>query len=267
MPLAQWVEQAVVDPLTEGRHRLLRETTLRLTSGSPHDSPFPDPRISTQLDLSLHTYPLLASHLALLKHLPSQKLDMAALIRKPEELFVADESWSGAKYMEEERKRIEKEKEAALVASPEKGAADYLAFAIQSHREAEHPSSMYESREVLEYALGHSADEIAEMARKKSERESSAPPKTDLGPQQTNGDSDDRMNVDEDEPKIPLGLKPIQDEEDATLKRLRLNLLALAKRAPLDSIARIPVDLVPEHIRHVVPTIESTPSSSSASYG
>ena len=120
---------------------------------------------------------------------------------------------------------------------------------------------------MLEYALVHSADEIAEMARKKSERESSAPPKTDLGPQQTNGDSDDRMNVDEDEPKIPLGLKPIQDEEDATLKRLRLNLLALAKRAPLDSIARIPVDLVPEHIRHVVPTIESTPSSSSASYG
>ncbi|KAF9530721.1 hypothetical protein CPB83DRAFT_762505 [Crepidotus variabilis] len=42
--------------------------------------------------------------------------------------------------------------------------------------------------------------------------------------------------------------------EDPSLRSLRLNLLALAKRAPLDTIARLPKDLVPEHIRHFVPT-------------
>ena len=46
-----------------------------------------------------------------------------------------------------------------------------------------------------------------------------------------------------------------QVDEDPEVKRLRLNLLALAKRAPLDKITRLPIDLVPEPIRHIVPTI------------
>ncbi|KAJ7908859.1 hypothetical protein B0H13DRAFT_2495307 [Mycena leptocephala] len=43
--------------------------------------------------------------------------------------------------------------------------------------------------------------------------------------------------------------------ESAVVRNLRLNLLALVKRAPLDTIARLPVDLVPEHIRQYVPTL------------
>ncbi|PFH53620.1 hypothetical protein AMATHDRAFT_54825 [Amanita thiersii Skay4041] len=46
-----------------------------------------------------------------------------------------------------------------------------------------------------------------------------------------------------------------QEEEEPTLRNIRLNLLALAKRAPLDTIARLPKDLVPEHIRRFVPTL------------
>ncbi|KAJ7187168.1 hypothetical protein C8R46DRAFT_1207137 [Mycena filopes] len=45
------------------------------------------------------------------------------------------------------------------------------------------------------------------------------------------------------------------DGESAVVRDLRLNLLALVKRAPLDTIARLPVDLVPEHIRQFVPTL------------
>jgi bromodomain-containing protein 7/9 len=45
------------------------------------------------------------------------------------------------------------------------------------------------------------------------------------------------------------------ESEDPLIRNLRLNLLALAKRAPLDTIARLPMDLVPEHIRHFVPTL------------
>lgn len=44
-------------------------------------------------------------------------------------------------------------------------------------------------------------------------------------------------------------------EEGPELRHLRLNLLALAKRAPLDTIAKLPKDLVPEHIRQYVPTL------------
>ena len=45
------------------------------------------------------------------------------------------------------------------------------------------------------------------------------------------------------------------ENEDPLLKRIRLNLIALAKRAPLDKIAPLPVALVPETIRGMVPTI------------
>ena len=38
---------------------------------------------------------------------------------------------------------------------------------------------------------------------------------------------------------------------------LRMNLIALAKRAPLNQIAKIPQELVPPHLRHLIPTIGS----------
>ncbi|KAF8198184.1 hypothetical protein K438DRAFT_1717831 [Mycena galopus ATCC 62051] len=49
--------------------------------------------------------------------------------------------------------------------------------------------------------------------------------------------------------------------ESAVVRNLRLNLLALVKRAPLDTIAQLPVDLVPEHIRPFVPTLTSVARS------
>jgi bromodomain-containing protein 7/9 len=52
----------------------------------------------------------------------------------------------------------------------------------------------------------------------------------------------------------------VDSEENAGKERdlereLRMNLIALAKRAPLDQIERMPPELVPPHLRHVVPTI------------
>ncbi|KAJ7722652.1 hypothetical protein DFH07DRAFT_1006475 [Mycena maculata] len=47
--------------------------------------------------------------------------------------------------------------------------------------------------------------------------------------------------------------------ESDVLRNLRLNLLGLVKRAPVDTIARLPVDLVPEHLRQLVPTLVSIP--------
>jgi bromodomain-containing protein 7 len=60
------------------------------------------------------------------------------------------------------------------------------------------------------------------------------------------------MDVDlEPEERESTGSKERQDLET----ELRMNLIALAKRAPLDQIARMPSELVPPHLRHVVPTI------------
>jgi hypothetical protein len=60
------------------------------------------------------------------------------------------------------------------------------------------------------------------------------------------------MDVDmESEEKETTGWKERRDLET----ELRMNLIALAKRAPLDQIARMPSELVPPHLRHVVPTI------------
>jgi bromodomain-containing protein 7/9 len=60
------------------------------------------------------------------------------------------------------------------------------------------------------------------------------------------------MDVDvEPEEKESTGSKERRDLET----ELRMNLIALAKRAPLDQIARMPSELVPPHLRHVVPTI------------
>jgi bromodomain-containing protein 7 len=46
------------------------------------------------------------------------------------------------------------------------------------------------------------------------------------------------------------------DSERDMVTELRMNLIALTKRAPLDQVAKIPSDLVPPHLRHIIPTIE-----------
>lgn len=48
-----------------------------------------------------------------------------------------------------------------------------------------------------------------------------------------------------------------KEKERAELEQeLRLNLIALAKRAPLDMIAKMRKELLPEHLRGVVPTLD-----------
>ena len=60
---------------------------------------------------------------------------------------------------------------------------------------------------------------------------------------------------------MDVDVKPEEEESSGPKERrdleteLRMNLIALAKRAPLDQIARMPSELVPPHLRHVVPTI------------
>ncbi|KAJ6632200.1 hypothetical protein B0H10DRAFT_1865520 [Mycena sp. CBHHK59/15] len=190
MSLASWVSQNVVGPLTEGRHTLLQRTARELisptttTTANPGDET--DDKLPAVVSSALHVRPRAAAALSALRQIHTHKIDMAALIRTPEELTQSEEEWAGK----------------SLVSASGGGPAEMNA--------------------VLDYV----AEVICRLQR---ERE------------------------------VPMKVEPgagVQDES-AVLRNLRLNLLALVKRAPLDTIARLPIDLVPEHIRPFVPTLTS----------
>ena len=143
---------------------------------------------------------------------------------------------------------------------------------------------------MLAYALEVAADEIARLAREgwggkeKEERKMKDRPATDAPDvevkmedveQVPDADGDVVMKTEgdgvqeeeEEEEESPSPPPPSAsngpstkegevEEEDPVMKKLRLNLLALAKRAPLDQIMKLPPELVPAHLRHIVPTTD-----------
>ncbi|KAG6827583.1 hypothetical protein H0H93_015490, partial [Arthromyces matolae] len=119
MSLVDWVQRTIIDPLTDGRHSLLRETAFELArqkiASVPHPHPHPphphphhsdppirnnDNSISKQVDSSLHVYPVAAAALFLLMQIETQKIDMGALIKTPEELFQSEDEWAGKVFRE-----------------------------------------------------------------------------------------------------------------------------------------------------------------------
>jgi len=227
MPLAEYVENYIVDPMTDGLHSVFRTTAQYLVDPS---SPLPAP-ITAQLDLSLHAYPSISNVLAHLQQVTSEVIDMAALIRLPAELFLSESEWAGARWKEDRARKAEGDK-AQEMGFSEPNASEYLAFAIKSHQEAQAQDAnssvgyTQDDPELLQYVLDHVAHVIADL---EADRKDGT---WELKLESKNG-----------------------DEEDPRLRDLRLNLLALAKRAPLDKIQRLPAELVPEHIRHYVPIV------------
>lgn len=249
MPLAQYVEEHIVDPLTDGRHRVLRDTAKRLANIPVPASPSTD----AQFTHTLHTLPTAARALVELRKLAGQQLDMGVLIREPDELYVADTVWAGRAYAEEQRRKREAEQERAL----EGNALQYLQFAVQSHEQAQAGGAPPETREMLEHALNHSADLILELARERAKGVTTATAVTKPVRSATPGAEGGDVKIEDgaDQEKQPARAQIVSGQDDVMLQDLRMNLLALAKRAPLDKIARLPADLVPEPIRHIVPVI------------
>lgn len=248
MPLAKWVEANIVDPLTQGRHSLIRETALELArlpvdavssskstvSSGPGQSPplhlsnLPaDPRagtIYTQILASLHFFPPLLLALSSLAHIKMQKIDMGSLIKTPNELFVSEEEWFGKGIKERKAKaKGAAEEDKMSVDEPATTAAVVGVDNLKAVKEEEDTRATeyeVEGPEELSEVLDYVAGVIVELDKRT----------------RVNGNG-------------------VKESEDALTRNLRLNLLALAKRAPLDTIARLPMDLVPEHIRHFVPTL------------
>ncbi|KAK2462175.1 hypothetical protein APHAL10511_005807 [Amanita phalloides] len=239
MPLAQWVEREIVLPLTDGRHALLQQTAEQLRHLSskvppgsmPTNSSHVSPSVAKQVYLSVNVYPSAMVALSALLQIKTHKIDMGALIKVPEELFHSEKEWAGKVFKERRKQtkmpKTESHPEAMEVEESPTDSPDQTDVDFKSHDvEVESPEEL---KEVLDYV----ADAIVshdQVVRKRMI--SSANP------------NENAVTKAEDEA-----------EEDHALRNIRLNLLALAKRAPLDTLARLPKDLVPEHIRRYVPTL------------
>ena len=292
----------MLDPLTGGRHRVLRDAARVLndlpltppdTPPSPSFalpdatsiSPTSDINIRCQIELSLYAYPAASHALETLRAIHADKIDLPALINTPDELFHAEDVWAGREYREKRKREMDE----ALARDPQKNAAAYLQWAIAEHREAEAStgtgsgssasvgaadSGVVEDAAMLAYALEAAADEIARFAGGHGAAIAGGEPAGgEANEGNGNGVLADGADADgdvvmksEDEdgdgdaaPPASNGAasEPQVEAEDPIMKKLRLNLLALAKRAPLDQIMKLPPELVPAHLRHIVPTADA----------
>lgn len=270
--------QNIVDELTEGRHSLLRESAeqLRILALNPLAKVETHSVAAAQTATSLHLVPQASIALQALLQIKLQKIDMSALISKPEELFLSEEEWAG-KGLRTKRKEMQ-EKTVSLSRKRAKIVAEDDAMDVEEEEQKPEPGvdakmstsaaefemeGPEELAEVLEYV----ADLIVELNQRVStgsdltpencatDVRQGTPPPSEIS-EGVNGGTMDSMSA-TSQLSAPAAL------EDRTLRNLRLNLLALAKRAPLDTIARLPLDLVPEHIRHYIPTLDTSVASPS----
>lgn len=241
-----------------------------------------DPRegtVASQVSASLHFYPSTLLALSSLLHIRLHKIDMGSLLKAPQELFISEEEWAGRKNKEKKKQKLPKVKEEDVIALPISASGSSVItnsttpatsnepIAMEVEEPAQtwagidsdfsqrtvngngrlsdyEPEGWEELNEVLEYV----ANVIVELDKKIRAKK---------GNDGIKGLAYDGSNTDETDKKEGAGSTKEESmtEEDPTLRNLRLNLLALAKRAPLDTIARLPKDLVPAHIRHVIPTL------------
>ncbi|KAI0049095.1 hypothetical protein FA95DRAFT_1489827 [Auriscalpium vulgare] len=228
MSLPQYVDQTVIEPLLEGRHRLVTSAAQHAsTSSAPYTAPraaspptHPEPEIFRTLD---------------------SQLDLAALIKAPDELFAAEGAWAQAGV----------------------SADDPLVLSRSLDRAAELLEKLSETKNVGVVTDG--ADKEKDGAEGEKEQdvqeeeqvEGEVKMEVDVEVVPEEKVDEVKMEVDEESEKPPLVKENIENGVDleALQRELRLNLIALVKRAPLDRIARMPPELVPVHLRGVVPTI------------
>lgn len=265
MSLGQYI-QNLVDELTEGRHSILRGTADQLRDQAYGSAKIEtDSMIAAQTAISLHLAPRAAIALQALLQIRLQKIDMSALINKPEELFLSEEEWAGKGLREKRKfqqkteavsqKRVRLDDEAMEVEEEEKHGVN--TGTTTAAFEMEGPEELAE-------VLGYASELILELNQRvyavpagngvvNGHQNPTPTLDTPRGSDDVDGKTDSTTRH-----TTPMSSTP---EEDPTLRKLRLNLLALAKRAPLDTIARLPLELVPEHIRHYIPTLDASTST------
>jgi bromodomain-containing protein 7 len=268
IPLAKWVEENIVDLLTERRHTLLREAALELaiSPSSPSRRQVDEHRnhVFMQVSNTLHIYPAATIALAALLQIRTHKIDMASLIHTPEELFLSEEEWAGKVFREGRKLHFKESEDTATqvaefeVEEPERTWMDVDA-SVQSAagRDGDNGYEL-EGPEELNEVMDYVAGVIVSLDRRIREgrHPSIAGVKNERSEVVVGSSCNSELGANTDAVKAGADVGTVEEPvEDPVLRNLRLNLLALAKRAPLDTIARLPKDLVPEHIRQFVPTL------------
>ena len=226
VPLTRYVEDNLVDMVTRGRHRWLRDVLFPAAVDPASASPRGDGPPSSFCS-RMSALPGAARAAASFKAWAAEQLDMAALIRKPEEL-AKEGDLEGGPAEGGEQANIER----ALMWGVK------VIEQLGGHANGDWPG---DERGCVDEGV-RVKEEVVEDARVAEEEEEEAT--MDVDP-----------DLDSNPPQSQAKPEPDADtEEDPLIKRLRMNLLALAKRAPLDMIAKLPVELVPESIRAIVPT-------------
>lgn len=222
MPLSQWVEMHIVNPLTYGYHSILRDAAQSLAGRTMHVQE----QIKDYLNLANEDRSTLREEVKGLAELcsPELKIDIAALLRAPNELFVAENEWSGVEY-KARREQARREAEFGRASEAVDGTVD---GPVTNAPGPVAQGSASDTADVIEHALDTGARAILELVRRLEE-----------------GDG------------IKFTTENTSEGEDALVRRTRLNLIAIAKRAPIDRIAHLPPELVPSHIRHIVPTLST----------
>jgi bromodomain-containing protein 7/9 len=237
MPLPQWVEANIIDPLTSGNHSLLRRAAdvivdqrlMQWLTSAP-DSIQLTP-LQSYVRSAIEDKSEMEDVVNTLKAITDEnaQIELETLLRDPQELFIAESEWVSA----EESVRQEKARLPTLAAgvhdfkeSTPEALSDQLA-----HRANVFGVTTVEQVEIVQHALSTGAEALLDMDEHIRQKSEDVPM-----------DTDDAGT---------------EDEEDPRMKKLRLNLLAIAKRAPIDKIAQLPASLVPPHIRHIVPTLPS----------
>ncbi|KAH8111567.1 hypothetical protein DFH11DRAFT_1512762 [Phellopilus nigrolimitatus] len=240
MPLAQWVETHIVDELTQGNHAVLRATAHALSGGADAAS---DARgLARYLAFAGQDKTGTRAKMRELQDLadPLAQIDIAALLHAPDELFVAENEWAGREYQAPPT---------SSASAPAVG-GNTLPAPVGGQEQGAHTSgasvgAYHDTAGAIEHALLAGAEALRELGRRMQGGSGS--------------DTDAAADADGDGTITTAGASAEKGDEVevALARRTRLNLIAVAKRAPIDRIARLPPELVPLHIRHIVPTLGS----------
>ena len=149
-PIQGWVENNIVDIITQGRHRLVRNIVRQLAA-KPEEPPDPSlSDISEDIRLSLDVYPQLGDLVAAL----SSQIDIQNLVNQPLELTQAEFEWSGAAFKQARRQKREAsgtltiDNPMATLVGPSKGASN---------------DADKDDQEVLDHALEYSRQRLLQL--------------------------------------------------------------------------------------------------------
>lgn len=188
-PLENWVQDNIVDTITEGRHRLVQKVVHQLTAKSDGTLDPSSSDISQDIRRSLDVYPQLED---LITALGSQ-IDIQKLVNRPLELAQAELEWSGVAFKQARRQK----REALGTLTIDNPISTLVAPSRGTSNDADK-----DDQEVLDHALEYSRQRLLQLMQSDLAKNAQA-----------------------------------SGVEDPFTRDLRINLLALSKRVPLQLLS------------------------------